>query len=262
MVSEKFLKETFPGLALKHISELVETELNLIVANGSSIPYHGSVKLEFCVTPEKQSLIVPFLVTKDNMDLPLIDYNVIEEHLGFKNNDTNLSTLMACFPTTKRSNVEALVNFIQSASEQDLCSVKTSKRDIVIPEGECLKIPCRVSHGPIDQIIPVSFEPEETSLWPSGLTFNETLLSVNPGKSNQVHIEAINTTNHDIVLPNQTLIGRLQLVQSVTPVEMKLCENELKPDQPSSDQTGNAVSDQEAGDHTMNILPSHLKIST
>ena len=193
------------------------------------------------------------------MDLPLIGYNVIEEQLRSKNNDTNLSTLIECFPTTKPSNVEALVNFIQSTSGQDLCSVKTSKRNVVIPKGKCLKIPCRVNHGPVDQTISVLFEPEETSPWPSGLTFNETLLSVKPGKSNQIHVEAINTTNHDIVLPNRTLIGRLQLVQSVTPVEVKLHENGLKADQQSSNLTGNTESDQEASDRKTNVLPPHLK---
>ena len=147
---------------------------------------------------------------------------------------------------------------IQSTSEQDFCSVKTSKRNVVIPKGKCLKIPCRVNHGPVDHTIPVLVEPEETSPWPSGLTFNEALLSVKPGKSNQIHVEAMNTTNHDIVLPNETLIGRLQLVQSVTPVEVKLHKNESKADHQSSNLTGNTESDQEASDHTKNILPSHL----
>ena len=41
-----------------------------------------------------------------------------------------------------------------------------SNRNVVIPEGKCLKIPFRVNHGPVDQIIPVLFEPEETSLGP------------------------------------------------------------------------------------------------
>ena len=168
-------------------------------------------------------------------------------------------TLIGCFPTTQPSNVEALVNIIQSTSEQDLCSVKTSKRNVVIPKGKCLKIPCRVNHSPVDQLTTVLFEPEETSPWPSGLTFNETLLSVKPGKSNRIHVEAINTTNHDIVLPNRTLIGRLQLVQSVISVEMTLRENESKADQQSSNLTGNTASDQEASDRTTNILPSHLK---
>ena len=45
----------------------------------------------------------------------------------------------------------------------------------------------------------------------------------------------------------------------MTPVEVKLHENESKPDQPSSDQTGNTVSDEVAGDRTTNILPSHLR---
>ena len=39
-----------------------------------------------------------------------------------------------------------------------------------------------------------------------------------------MNIEITNNTNHAIVLPGRTLLGRLQLVQSVTPVEVKVKE--------------------------------------
>ena len=45
----------------------------------------------------------------------------------------------------------------------------------------------------------------------------------------------------------------------MTPVEVKLRENESKADQQSSNLTGNTESDQEVSDRTTNILPSHLK---
>ena len=57
-----------------------------------------------------------------------------------------------------------------------------------------------------------------------------------------------------MTLYSRTFIRQLQLVQSVTKIEMQLHENESKPDQPSSDQTRNTVSDQVAGDCTTNIL--------
>ena len=44
------------------------------------------------------------------------------------------------------------------------------------------------------------------------------------GKSSQVDIEITSNTNHAIVLRGRTLHGRLQLVQSVTPVEVKIKE--------------------------------------
>ena len=44
------------------------------------------------------------------------------------------------------------------------------------------------------------------------------------GKSIQIEIKVTNTTKHDILLPNQSVLGRSELVQSVTPVEVKFKE--------------------------------------
>ena len=58
--------------------------------------------------------------------------------------------------------------------------------------------------------------------------FSDILLSIKPGKSSQIYFQAVNTTEHNIILPNRTLIGSLQVIQSVTPVDVKLHEeNEL-----------------------------------
>ena len=64
---------------------------------------------------------------------------------------------------------------------------------------------------------------------PSGLLVQETLLSLKPGKSSRIKIEVINTTNHDIILPNGTPLSQLQLAQSITPVQVKLKEKVESP---------------------------------
>ena len=81
-----------------------------------------------------------------------------------------------------------------------------------------------MNHGLIDKRTPVLFEPDELAPWPSGLIIQETLVALKPGKSNIIKVEVINSTEHDITLWNCTPIGRLELVQSVTPVEVKLQE--------------------------------------
>ena len=48
--------------------------------------------------------------------------------------------------------------------------------------------------------------------------------AVKQGKSSQIEIEVTNATKHDILLPNRTVLGRIELVQSVTPVEVKFKE--------------------------------------
>ena len=42
------------------------------------------------------------------------------------------------------------------------------------------------------------------------------------GPSSQIGIEVSNTTGHDMKLRNRTVLGSLQMVRSVTPVEVQL----------------------------------------
>ena len=60
---------------------------------------------------------------------------------------------------------------------------------------------------------------------------SETLLTVKKGKLSQVDIDITNITSHEIVLRGRTLLGRLQLVQLVTLVEVQIKE----PDSSASD---------------------------
>ena len=92
---------------------------------------------------------------------------------------------------------------------------------------------------------------------PSGLIVQETLLSLKPGKSSRIKIEAINTTNQDIILPNRTPLGRLQLVQSVTPVEVKLKKKVESPLGESSVLEANTTSPTSRPE-TTSSLPKHL----
>ena len=87
-----------------------------------------------------------------------------------------------------------------------------------------MSISCRVNHGPIVNQTTVIFEPDELSLWPTGLFIPEKLLAIKPGKSSQIKIEVTNITKHDILLPKQTVLGRIELVQSITPMEVQFKE--------------------------------------
>ena len=69
---------------------------------------------------------------------------------------------------------------------------------------------------------PVLFESDETNRWPNGLEISEKLLTVKKGKSSQVDIDITNNTNLERVLRGRTPLGRLQLLQSVTPFEVKI----------------------------------------
>ena len=103
---------------------------------------------------------------------------------------------------------------------------------------------CRANTGPVERTTPVLFEPDESNPWPSGLEITETLLTVKKGKSSKVEIDIVNNTNHDIRLPGRTLLGRLQLVQSVTPVEVRLKDSNGNMKTPDEESTEAKVADQ------------------
>jgi hypothetical protein len=90
-----------------------------------------------------------------------------------------------------------------------------------------MNISCRANTGPIRRNSPALFEPDEQTHMPIGLTVQEALTKVKQGKSSLIDIPVTNTTQHDIVLPGRLVLGNLQLVRSLTPLEVKLKKEEL-----------------------------------
>ncbi len=102
------------------------------------------------------------------------------------------------------------------------------------------------------------FEADENGQWPSGLEVQDTLVTTKGGKASKIGIEVQNTTRHDINLKSRTVLGRLQLVQSVTPVEVRLKSDHMNTQQPTvSESSDFVVSATHNG--TSADLPDHLK---
>ena len=100
------------------MKELIDTvDLNLEAVNGTRIPYTGwteiNVKLVHRQDGQKHDEItVPFLVTNDKLDCPILGYNVIEELVKHDNNF--IEAVYSSFPGKGRDKLNALVNLIQS----------------------------------------------------------------------------------------------------------------------------------------------------
>ena len=54
----------------------------------------------------------------------------------------------------------------------------------------------------------------------SDLEVNQILLNVPGGASCKVGVQVSKPTNHDIVLENSTALGKLELLKTVTPLEV------------------------------------------
>ena len=111
------------------------------------------------------------------------------------------------------------MNFIQTKSVDEICVVKNGKRNINVPNGHTVKVPCRVNTGLIDEKTLVMFEADVESGFPPGLEVHESLLTLRKGNCSRINLQIVNKSNHDIILKNMSLLGSLHQIRSVTPVD-------------------------------------------
>ena len=140
----------------------------------------------------------------------------------------HIATVRASFEGFDEKVLLELVRLIQTTRANELCTIKRPKKDFVIPAKKTFKVNCRANTGPVEETTLVLFESDELTPWPDGLSVHETVTTVKQGSTSQVKIDVTNTTNHGIVLCKHTLLGSIQLVKSITPVEVKLAEKSNK----------------------------------
>ena len=215
IVSKDWIAENLPTAEPRQIGELLSDQgLDLKAANGSEIPYEGWIEVTFklATSGDKHGMAVPFLISTDSLDHPIVGYNVIEELVKGSGSptldsqeETLVSALCSSFPNAKQENVEALITLIRTTTPSELCSVKVTKRDVVVPKNETVVVTCSANVGPTESRFPVLFEPDVESPWPPGLEVPETLVTLRGGTSSRVAIRVTNSTEHDIILRNSKL---------------------------------------------------------
>ena len=232
IASKSWLGEYLPSLKTRKIEDLLgeEAGLNLIGANGGPIPFDGWVEVQFQLTSGAQSstpLTVPLLVARDDLEYPIIGYNVIEavmkgpDEMGEESTESLREIMSSAFSEVKQESITALVDLVQSAGVERLCVLRSGKDNLTVPRGQTVAVACRVDCGPLEERTPVLFEPAQESAWPAELELSEQLLSLPRGLPRKVNIEVHNPTRHDIILGRRTPLGSLHLVQSIAPLEVR-----------------------------------------
>ena len=128
MISTSFIREHFPNVLIRDVGDLLDGDLNLTVANGSDIPYRGWVELDLQIGDSEHVFSVPFLVTDEKVRVPLVGFDVIEHLIKF--NKVNGDEIAATFVRINACGATALVNLVNSANYDELCVVKTCKKDV------------------------------------------------------------------------------------------------------------------------------------
>ena len=219
LLSESWMKHNLPGVEIKSLNELFDEYpgLDLSAVNHSRIPFVGWSEVTM-VLAGGGLLKVPFVVTKIDLEQPLVGYNVVEEIIKEFPDERLIESL---FPSlNKKGAATQLINAVQTKASD--ISVSLTKKDITMAAGETITLKCKADAGRVDKPTPMLFEPDEQQLWPSGITINEALITIPAGITSRVKIPIQNETQHSIMIPGKLFIGSLTTVISVIPLPVHL----------------------------------------
>ena len=127
-----------------------------------------------------------------------------------------VQTAFACLSEVK---AWSLVNFMQAKEkESDTGVITLGKHHVHLAPGETVRVKCAIHFGPVEEDLPIVFEPKAKGAWPEGLEVKESLTRIQGGSSSRIYVPVCNTGQREITLRQRTELGTVELVQSVTPV--------------------------------------------
>ena len=182
MAGEKWLRK-YTNNEIKPLSELIGEELSLSAANNTPIDYLGYAEIVFEIAGCKPKKI-PFLIVHDELEMPIIGTNAIEEATKDCTDPVELSrVLSAGIKSLSKRKVDGLVNLIQQRQqnpEPDVLGDVKLNKTVVIPGGTSLKVN-GISHcGPVSEDMVVLFQPNlQLDLVNSGLVVGEGIMRLN-----------------------------------------------------------------------------------
>lgn len=231
VVSEQWKADHLPHVALRHISEIIETNdtLNLTAANGEGMPYSGWIEVAFKLTSGAEvpttEVVVPTLVIKGNtLARPIIGSNVIglivdtelQQHEATGNQQL-IRTVKAAFSGFEMEDAKVFIERVAAEQRSLEYAVRMTREHVNVPKHTSVKVECRVLTPPLQSETTLIFEPSVNPQWSEGLEFTDTLVKLSKGAKPFIVVDVQNPTDHDIVLTGRTVIGTAQPIQAVYP---------------------------------------------
>ena len=136
------------------------------------------------------------------------------------NENALINSLQRNVKDISSKNIKALVNLISRSTDHDEFLVRSMPSTTIVPASKLISIQCKVNLGNINNRMPMLFEKKETEL-PEGLETTDTIVSFKSGMNHRFKIPVINKSKHDILLPKNTIIVRLQQIWHITHLQFK-----------------------------------------
>ncbi|RXN21780.1 Retrovirus-related Pol poly from transposon [Labeo rohita] len=150
------------------------------------------------------SINVPFLVSRLQIERPLLGFNVVEELIQGQPErlmPTLVSLLAGAIdvPSTKARSLINVVQTIDRGCEDN--RLKVGQHDVVISAGQMVWVKCRIPPNMTQLDSVVLFEPQEDSVALTRLDIGEGLLEIHSKTSPYVSVPIGNNTWSDVTIP-------------------------------------------------------------
>ena len=130
VISKSYVRQKFPYLKSRDFREILDNTENFQVrwGNQRKLPYDGWVEVEVSLNNQsKNFVIVPYLVTSENLVYPILGTNAIEHLWAPYKTDELENILSRCLPNYSSEVLDPLVHLLQSQKESSISSVKSPK---------------------------------------------------------------------------------------------------------------------------------------
>ena len=187
----------------------------MCAANNTNVEVEGVAILEFSIG-KNFNVPVPFLITKNKLNQPIIGYNVIE-HVVLSDKNVGVPDLMKkFFPAVSRQNAESVVNLLCAiVSESEISEARTTSKTVVPSHSRC-RIKCKTGIKITESEQAVLFSPE---MFESALEFSESVSKVLKwGRSPFIQIVVSNSTGVERVVGKVTVLCSVETVSAVFPI--------------------------------------------
>ncbi len=196
-------------------------------------------------------VLVPILVANDEMEHPIIGFNVIEE-LALTNDTKEdnipvgriVKRLCTALEVGHRTAKAVLSVLKRQKPENQPHLARVGRRPVTIPRNKVMVVQCGRLNKSVMSASHVVLEPNLETPWPSGLAIREQLIKLPPENNSKIEVTVENMTDNDIVLGSRTTLGLLHSVVAIYPLQTKSVEKQT----PQASDSGVAPTVQSSGE--------------
>ena len=143
LIDKSWLSINFPDAVLMPLSNFTskDSNLQLKAANNIEMCLEGVVVFEFSLGKSAHKVLVPFLVTSDNVSSPVIGYNLIKYlvHEGKVTSDIVEAAIPSCIDSG-----ESLINLIKYEVTNDSVGAVVLEKETVVPPNCVAHVVCKL----------------------------------------------------------------------------------------------------------------------